>query len=159
MRFHSHFLRWQTLLAGAALTCALLLLLRPKSSGALPKPEPLSFKTITAPNPKLKWATVGVLISAKNATQAAGFARYAATQLTKSGSWTHISVFVFTNPNDAAAFKQFQGPRRGRPLLIADFAKLTPIWSKTPVYYEKAGTSERILLPSKKPLTWWRSLI
>lgn len=173
----THFHRFQKLSIVTALICAPAFTARPAWSDRLPQsspsllpnpftsglaspsPVPLPFKVLSTPDPNSNWATLGILISPKNSAQAPGFARYAADQLSRNGRWPRISLFVFTNANDAEVFRQFQKPRRGQALQRADFVRLMPLWRRMPVYFEKKGNQERIFQPKRNPRGWWRPVV
>lgn len=123
-------------------------------------PVALPFKTVTTPDPKNPVGTVGILIAADKEREAAGFARYAKDMLMRNGRWQNMQVCVFVDQKTANTFKQFQAPRKGKPLTKSDFAALanTGVWNSTPIYYESRGKTERIFRPSQSPNSWWSSI-
>jgi hypothetical protein len=124
---------------------------------APPPPVPLAFTTVTPPNPGQKTGTVGILIEANKAGQAAGFARFAKNQFSRNGKWGSWQICVFSDRAAADAFKAFQSQRKGRALSGNDFAQLSSsgVWQSTPAYLESTGNSEKIYSPSKNPYSWW----
>jgi hypothetical protein len=127
------------------------------SADTAPPPRPDSFSIVAAPDPRFSFGTMAIVPTNPNLNtrEAAQLAVFARQQMMRSKKWQILHIYVFANREAGMVFRRYQTARKGAPLGPDDYQKLADLWPNTLVRYEYNRGSEGILIPSRRPSSWW----
>ena len=108
------------------------------------------------PTRGIPWGTMAIVPAAGASSQdAAGLAATAARQMSRTGRWDGLYVYVFGDAASAQTFAQYQRQNEGEALDTGDYNALRDLWPNALLCYEYSNGNEAVRYPSKNPSGWW----
>lgn len=125
---------------------------------ALPQAGKMAFTVSLPPARDVQWATMAIVPTQAGSTPeaAASLAAAARQQLSGTGKWKGVYIYVFSDQASAAKLRAFQANRAGEPLKQNDYQTLRAIWPSALARYEYSKGWEAIRYPATNPSGWWQ---
>jgi len=121
-------------------------------------PVPARYRVVVPPSPKYPTATLAIAPTTPGAPAGPGLAKSARQQYQKSGKWSGYQIAVFSQAEDATAFRDYMNTRRGAPLGPQQYAELTSsnAFKGASTFYTFRDNRENYYSPSTSP-NWWNN--
>ena len=108
------------------------------------------------PTRGIPWGTMAIVPTDGAASQdAAGLAATAARQMSRTGRWDGLDVYVFGDAEAAQRFAQHQRLTNGAALGPDDYNSMRDLWPSALLCYQYSNGNESIRYPARNPDGWW----